>query len=269
MDKKDIENIYYSWEKQLEEEYINIFPNAKYTIFDGVISPSDYFNSPIKVMFLNREAYDEDFCSYNITKDGLKKELDNGAPIFRGRYWINQNMKERLAYCSMLDHILDYSEDVAISQAQNMSNREYRHLLYKSAYTNIKKSDGVNGSTKKNLLSYAQRGWNIIEKQISFFNPTIIIGGNIIEKIVECIEGIEWGEDVFDEKGSSIFICQIKIGGKFFPIVDMYHPSYTCDSQELFYALKTVAQRYPGFWESRIGQKCFEFQQSSQQITNH
>lgn len=264
MDRQDIENIYYNWENHLKNEYNQIFHDAEYTIFDGVISPYEYYNSPIKILFLNREPYDE--CSYEIHK-ALKEQIEQEKTIFNGTFWINQNLKERLYYCSMLDHILDYSEEVAIHQAQNMSNKEYRHLLYKSAYINIKKSDGVNGSSKNNLLNYAQKGWTIIEKQISFFNPTIIIGGNIVDRIVECVNGINWGEDIFNEKDNSVRIYQIKIGNKLFPLADMYHPSFWHHSQDIFFALKFFAQRYPSFWESRIGQKCFEFQQSSQHFT--
>lgn len=75
MNRQVIEKIYYDWEKELEKEYNEIFSDAQYTIFDGVVSPFDYFQSPIKVMFLNREAYDED--SYNISQ-ALKCEIETG-----------------------------------------------------------------------------------------------------------------------------------------------------------------------------------------------
>ena len=252
---EEIERMYYNWEEELEREYCELFPDSQYTIFDGVISPIDYSQSPIKVLFLNREAYDED--SYNISR-ALKREIETGKKIFGGRPWININTKERLAYCSLLRLILDVPENDAISYAQEMSNDEYRSLLYKSAYCNIKKSNGVNGSSHRDLLEYAQKGWKIIEKQISFFNPTIIIGGNIIDGIIDCLEDIRWGDPRILSRNNSAVIYQVEFGGNVFPFVDMYHPSNMYHSFDLFYALKSVAQNYPGYWEKRIGQECFK-----------
>lgn len=256
MNRFEIEKIYYDWEKALEQEYTELFPDAKYTVFDGTVSPFDYFLSPIKVMILNREPYDEDCTSYNIA-NALKKEIEEGKQNFRGTYWINQNIKERLALCSLLNRIADLQESEAIDYAMNLDEDTYRTLLYKSAYCNIKKSDGVNGSSKNNLLKYAQRGWSILEKQISFLNPTLIIGGNIIEGIIENVKDLTWGNELYDSTNTKGTIYQIQFGDKYYPIIDLYHPSYMVHSQDLFYALKNSAQKHPGFWENRIGQKCF------------
>lgn len=257
MAENNIEETYYSWEAELEKEYNRIFFDAQYTIFDGIISPRDYFNSPIKVLFLNREAYDEDECSYMI-HHALRKQIEKGDPIFNNTYWINQNMKERLAFCSLLERITDWQDDEAIEYAQNMNDNEYRSLLLKSAYCNIKKSDGVNGSSKNNLLEYAQKGWSIIEKQICFFNPTLIIGGNVIDDIIECVDGLTWGEELYVSLETKGTIYLIQFGGKFYPIIDLYHPSYTVHSEDLYYALKQSTLIHPGYWEKRIGQNCFD-----------
>ena len=255
MNRQEIEKIYYDWEKDLEKEYNEIFSNAQYTIFDGVVSPFDYFQSPIKVMFLNREAYDED--SYMI-HHALREQIENGTAIFNNTYWINQNVKERLAFSYLLNKITDWQDDKAIEYAQNMNDNEYRSLLLKSAYCNIKKSEGVNGSSKNNLLEYAQKGWSIIEKQICFFNPTLIIGGNVIDDIIECVDGLTWGEELYVSLETKGTIYLIQFGGKFYPIIDLYHPSYTVHSEDLYYALKQSALKHPGYWEKRTGQKCFE-----------
>lgn len=256
MNRQEIEKIYYDWEKELEKEYNEIFSDAQYTIFDGVVSPFDYFQSPIKVMFLNREAYDED--SYMI-HHALREQIENGTAIFNNTYWINQNVKERLAFSYLLNKITDWQDDKAIEYAQNMNDNEYRSLLLKSAYCNIKKSEGVNGSSKNNLLEYAQKGWSIIEKQICFFNPTLIIGGNVIDGIIEnVVEGHKWGDVLFREKNNSVIIYQIQFGENYYPFIDMYHPSYMVHSEDLYYALKKSALNHPGYWEKRIGQSCFE-----------
>lgn len=257
MNRQEIEKIYYDWEKELEKEYNEIFSDAQYTIFDGVVSPFDYFQSPIKVMFLNREAYDADCTSYNIAKDGLKEEIESGKPIFRKKYWVNQNTKERLAYCSFIGRTYSLNDNNAIFEAQNLDDKEYRSLLYKSAYCNIKKSDGKERSSKNDLLNFAQKGWMIIEKQVAFFNPTLIIGGNVIDGIIANIEGVKWGEPRILFQTPKIVVYQIEFAGKSYPFIDMYHPSSMKHSEDLFFALRFCAQKYPGLWESRTGQKCF------------
>lgn len=257
MNRQEIEKIYYDWEKELEKEYNEIFSDAQYTIFDGVVSPFDYFQSPIKVMFLNREAYDADCTSYNIAKDGLKEEIESGKPIFRKKYWVNQNTKERLAYCSFIGRTYSLNDNNAIFEAQNLDDKEYRSLLYKSAYCNIKKSDGKERSSKNDLLNFAQKGWMIIEKQVAFFNPTLIIGGNVIDGILANIEGVKWGEPRILFQTPKIVVYQIEFAGKSYPFIDMYHPSSMKHSEDLFFALRFCAQKYPGLWESRTGQKCF------------
>lgn len=257
MNRQEIEKIYYDWEKELEKEYNEIFSDAQYTIFDGVVSPFDYFQSPIKVMFLNREAYDADCTSYNIAKDGLKEEIESGKPIFRKKYWVNQNTKERLAYCSFIGRTYSLNDNNAIFEAQNLDDKEYRSLLYKSAYCNIKKSDGKESSSKNDLLNFAQKGWMIIEKQVAFFNPTLIIGGNVIDGIIANIEGVKWGEPRILFQTPKIVVYQIEFAGKSYPFIDMYHPSSMKHSEDLFFALRFCAQKYPGLWESRTGQKCF------------
>lgn len=257
MNRQEIEKIYYDWEKELEKEYNEIFSDAQYTIFDGVVSPFDYFQSPIKVMFLNREAYDADCTSYNIAKDGLKEEIESGKPIFRKKYWVNQNTKERLAYCSFIGRTYSLNDNNAIFEAQNLDDKEYRSLLYKSAYCNIKKSDGKERSSKNDLLNFAQKGWMIIEKQVAFFNPTLIIGGNVIDVIIANIEGVKWGEPRILFQTPKIVVYQIEFAGKSYPFIDMYHPSSMKHSEDLFFALRFCAQKYPGFWEDRADQKCF------------
>lgn len=256
MNRQEIEKIYYDWEKELEKEYNEIFSDAQYTIFDGVVSPFDYFQSPIKVMFLNREAYDKNSDSYSIN-EALKKEIEQNKTIFGGTYWVNQNTKERLAYCSFIDRTYCLDDNNAIFEAQNLDDKEYRSLLYKSAYCNIKKSDGKERSSKNDLLNYAQKGWTIIEKQVAFFNPTLIIAGNVIDGIIANIEGVKWGEPRILFQTPKIVVYQIEFAGKSYPFIDMYHPSSTKHSEDLFFALRFCAQKYPGLWESRTGQKCF------------
>ena len=111
--------------------------------------------------------------------------------------------------------------------------------------------------SKNNLLNYAQKGWTIIEKQVAFFNPTLIIAGNVIDGIIANIEGVKWGEPRILFQTPKIVVYQIEFAGKSYPFIDMNHPSSRKHSEDLFLALRSCAQKYPGFWEDRADQKCF------------
>jgi len=57
---KPIPRQYKQWNDDLKNRYLTSFKEDKRltTIWDGVIFPEEYAKTPLKIMFLNREAYD-------------------------------------------------------------------------------------------------------------------------------------------------------------------------------------------------------------------
>lgn len=246
---------YNQWNSKLEEQYLKLWPEAEYHIWDGVISPHDYFNSPLKILFLNKEAYDTEFDSYDISK-ALKKELELNKPIFNNRP-IKYNLKNRLSVLKLMINLnLTNLTDDVYSQ---YSNEDFYLDMLKTAYCNIKKSDGKGTSNSQDLRYCFLRNKEIIEEQISFINPSLIIGGNVVDGIIE--DSFDWGEILYVSESNLISIFQLIIKGKTYPFFDMYHPAKAIDHAmervELFKALKSVDEKYPMFWQKRCKNTCF------------
>lgn len=258
----DIDKHYNQWEQSLWQKYNEIFNNAKYTITDGVISPSAFFNSELKVMFLNREPYDDDGYSLN---HAIQEAIIDNRKIFPNGVWLHKNLHDQLAILSLLTDkcFIHLTEDDATQIVQSWDMATFQKYFNNVAYANIKKSDGMRRSNINDLKIYLQKGVSILKEQILYFNPSIIMGGNIVDGIMECCD-IEFGDTLYTNSGI-INVYQLIINGKTFPIMDLNHPStmkYRNGSMsnyylEVFQALQSIEKQYPGFWKNRMKQSCF------------
>ena len=100
-----------------------------------------------------------------------------------------------------------------------------------------------------------------MKEQILFFNPSIILAGDVCEGILE--ELFEWGDNLYIDPNHRLNIWQVKIGNKLFPYADMFHPSRTKEMSEyyleLLHALQAVEKERPDFWKKQIDKtkNCF------------
>ena len=252
----DILSKYNEWDNTLQKEYNELWPQMKTFNWDGVVSPEEYFNSEVKVMFLNRETYGDD---YNIN-EAIKNEISEGKIIF-GNNPIKTKIKNRLRILSLIDTDFHDITDLRLEKLiKEYNENDFRQDMLRVAYCNIKKSDGRPKSYIPDLKKCANKNKEILIKQISFFNPSVIVGGNIVDGVLE--EIMEWGDDLYRAQSHYVNIFTIKICGKDYPFVDICHPAArknnAVDCVELFNAIKHVEKENPGFWKSRCGLKCFE-----------
>ncbi len=264
MEKERINIEYESWEKNLYEEYKSFFPNAIYTITDGVVCPKAYSKAGVRIMLLLREAYDKDFTSYSKNRE-LREDVENGHPMFGNQKMFVPNLTKWLATVSLIakDGFLRLSDEEVTTFVTSWNIKSFRQAIYQSAYVNIKKSDGKPRSSKTELRRYCSQGWKTLTSQIKYMNPTVIIGGNVIDEIMAKINKIRWGETLTQNPG--LDIPQLDIDGHLYPILNVYHPSATTYQHkpissyylEIFHALRDVEIKYPGYWRRRLAQKCF------------
>lgn len=260
---------YRDWNEQCKDDYRKLFPNVNYTIWDGVISPEDYTKSPLKIMFLNREPYDEDWEEYDLA-EVLNKELALGEkPIFKDQKNLRKRLKEYLGVVELLENgcLMTISDDELIDKinALKVSDLIFERMMPSVAYVNVKKSDGIKKSYIPDLRRYAIQGQSILAKQIEFFNPSIILAGNVGDGVLysDEIEKLGWGANLYSPEGKSkVRIFQMQINGKLYPFVDMYHPSATQGWMstyylDLFHALKEVEKNFPNYWNKRLNLQCF------------
>lgn len=260
---------YSEWNKQCKDNYLKLFPNANYTIWDGVISPEDYVKSPLKIMFLNREPYDEDWEEYDLA-EALNKELALGEkPIFKDQKNLRKRLKEYLGVVELLENgcLMTISDGELMDKINALKESDliFEKMMPSVAYVNVKKSDGVKKSYIPDLRKYAIQGQSILAKQIEFFNPSIILAGNVGDGVLysDKIEKLGWGANLYSPEGKSkVRIFQMQINGKLYPFVDMYHPSaiqgwMSTYYLDLFHALKEVEKNFPNYWDNRLNLHCF------------
>lgn len=156
---------------------------------------------------------------------------------------------------------LGLSDDEVRESVQSTDYNDFIESLKGVAYCNVKKSDGKPRSSRMDLRDYAKAGLLFLQEQISFFNPSIILGGDVCDGILNDIPEVEWGDDLYVGPERRICIWQLKIKNITYPFVDMFHPSRTQGMTdyylELLHALQAVEKERPGFWNKRMAQTCY------------
>lgn len=139
-------------------------------IKDGVVDTVRWRCADPKVLFLLKEAYDDNGRSSWDLRRYLRKEpsaLNN--PTWRNAaYW-----------CYAIHHI----KRGRLPGLPFLPERkaEYDHaveLLLSSAVVNIKKSKGQHRSSNIDIEGYARRDRELIQKQINLIKPDVVICGN-------------------------------------------------------------------------------------------
>ena len=264
--KSKVDDIYKKWNDDLYQKYIKLFPEEKHTtIWDGVVDPVAYSRSLFKVMFLNKEAYDEEGNSYDVS-EALYSAIKDGQRIFPNQTALRTHIKQYLCVLQGFDSesfskISDEEMRERVAK-QTTDENWFNTRMSQVAYCNVKKSDGLPESTTNDLYKYAKKSLDILKEQIRFFNPSIILAGNVCDGILEDL--VEWGENLYIAKDRSICIWQIKIDGKCYPFVDMYHPSNVQGMSEyylnLLHALQAVEEKNPCYWVDRLSSSCFDME---------
>ena len=264
---------YGSFKKGIQSKHAELLPNASYTIWDGLFSPEKYANSLFRVLVMNREPYDIDKDSYDLV-DTIQNDIKNGNPFWVNQNTLKNNLRDMLAVTSFLsDDNINAIDDATIEnriKEYHESDDAFNQALLRMGYINIKKSNGQKKSNPKDLREHAILTWDVTQSQISFFNPSLIIGGNIVDKILGHKDmHINWGENLYTES-KYIKIFTLKIGAKTFPFIDSYHLSANSYGEkgnrkpmseyykELILALRNVENNNPGYWATRRNLSVFE-----------
>lgn len=254
---KEILEKYTSWNNRIQQQFNELHPEMKYCIWDGVISPEHYYQSPLKVLFINREAYDVGQEEYDLVET-IKKQIDEGIAFFARQNTLKGSLRKELAVIRMMVQCRENWRD--IDTLLNEYDKEcFEDDFYTCAYINVKKSDGQPKSSVSDLAGHATINNSILEEQIRFFNPSIIVGGNVVDGILEN-QPYKWGDNL-TKQSRSVNVYKLLIDNKEYPYLDLYHPSSTkIDASDIFTAMAEVEENFPGYWKSRLHQECFDLQ---------
>ena len=259
-----IRKLYEEWDDQMYEEYKKLFPESEYTnIWDGVIFPEKYAKSRLKVMTLNREGYGEPFNHYYLHRT-IRKQIENDEWFFKDQKTLRLHLKQYLTVLDLIgpDGFKSLLDDDVRKRVKAAKYDDLTRMMESVAYCNIKKSNGLPKSNRMNLKEYAEKGLDFIKKQIVYFNPSIILAGDVCSDILDEIRDFKYGENLYIDPEGRINIYQVVINDQLFPLVDMFHPSRTQGMSEyyleLLHALQAVEKKNPLFWNKRLDAHCFK-----------
>ena len=163
---------------------------------DGVICPDEWFSrdGQERILFVLKEAYEKSEKKHVWDlpcwiREERCMELENCKKECKGCFKA-KNAYTRLAEWAWgIDEYKNYKRKefdawLGISSKKiSEYNSARRKILYSTAIINIKKSDGLKTSNTQELLRYAEIDRDLLSKQISLINPTVIICGGTIEML--------------------------------------------------------------------------------------
>ncbi len=138
-------------------------------ISDGIVNVQEYFDSPIKILWVLKEPY----CDGNNGGGGwsIVKDLDESRS--RSPKQDSSGLWSKIIYTSygILNQFCDFTE------MKQMPKSDLRNVLRQIAYINIQKLPATSKSNNDVIQKAFEQHKSIILSQINVFNPDIIIGG--------------------------------------------------------------------------------------------
>ena len=138
---------------------------------DGIVNVSEYYNSPIKIMWILKEPYDKEdndgggwSMSEALNNGGLGngKDASTWQPIIYSTYGI-------------LNNFIKYEKMPKIADTKNMNL-----ILRNIAFVNVQKLPGKTKTSDVALKVAYQKNKEILLAQIATYRPDIIIGGKTL-----------------------------------------------------------------------------------------
>ncbi|SHE98496.1 hypothetical protein SAMN02745148_01517 [Modicisalibacter ilicicola DSM 19980] len=184
-------------------------------ISDGIIDQVQWNNSPVKILFLLKEAYDSVKTEGTWDLCGLVKRLGVSGRTF----------KPMAQWAYGVSAVKSTSTIVPFKG----SGEPLDKALRSSAVINIKKSQGKKKSSSTNLISYVDRDWDLIEKQIQTIKPDVVICGKTWPMISSRLESVEKVSDRVYRSGGIQYI-------------DFWHPANRASNKMNYYSLCALVQ---------------------------
>lgn len=199
--------------KEIEKSICTLKTEEQSPIFDGPVDLSSYLNSKIKILWLLKEAYDNDndgeggwylsslLADNNVYEKFLKTASSKNTwyPIIYTTFGILNNFM-------LYDNMEFIDKDSTIVS-----------ILKNTAFLNINKLAGESKSNDTELRRIFSLNKDILKRQIDLLNPDIIIGGNTLKFYAELLDISNCTESISKRKTKYYFTTN-----KLY--IDAYHP---------------------------------------------
>ncbi len=188
-------------------------------IEDGIIDPERWSKSKIKVLFILREAYQEEgeTGGFNLVEN-LRKEEDKkkGKSTWRNLAKWAALLSENITWDEKKDLPKDWSK--------------YQEAFLSTALINVKKSGGNKTTVIEEIIKIAKDEKDLLNRQIEIINPDIICCCGVFGSVK-----ILWPD--IEQIGHRLYKTDK------YKIIDFWHPA-TRWSQDLFYfGLKGIVEQ--------------------------
>ncbi|NCA22374.1 MAG: hypothetical protein EBS86_14715, partial [Crocinitomicaceae bacterium] len=183
-------------------------------IYDGVMKPELYFNSPIRLAWMLKEPYDEEngtgggYDYFDMFKEGedlyLYKFKEQHKVTWHPMIYISHSIHNNFQKWEEMDYIRD--------------NHGMCDVVRKVAFINSQKlpSKNFTHTDSAHLWESIEKNSDLLERQIKMLNPNVLIFGNTIQ-LYERLLNIEVGQ--FTKSGSCSYLIK---DGKLY--ISAYHP---------------------------------------------
>lgn len=138
-------------------------------ILDGIVNIEEYYDSPIKILWMLKEPYDKgngEGGGWSIVED-LDKSRSRGSKKDQSGLW------SKIIYTSygILNQFCDFTK------MKQVPTNDVRNVLRQIAYINVQKLPATSKSNNSIIQKAYEQHKSIILSQINAFDPDIIIGG--------------------------------------------------------------------------------------------
>ena len=192
---------------ELEKLYPTIYGNN--IIYDGITDIEEYNISPIKILWILKEPDAKKQASWD-----LRKQHKN---VKTYKYWKRTyKLIIKISY-ALINNIYDYK----LIPSENKID----DILNKIAIINIKKTGGHPQAIQKEISNMYKKCRVIIQKQIEYINPTIIINSSGVYDVMR-----DFQKDIIMKKN--------KFEAAYFDngiIINAYHTNQRTISHEMFF----------------------------------
>lgn len=198
-------------------------------ISDGAICAEQYERAELKICFFLKEAY----SGGSGESWSLTDWLNDGAMT---RMWGNA---AEWAY-----GLLHTTAD-SIPKKPTLSRTQKTELLRSVSVVNVKKSGGKSGSDYADLLQYAVKDREFLQRELAILRPDVIVCGNNAS-LLRVVYGAAVGDDG-SITGGAINAEQLRQNGYALYgkqiILDYYHPANRYPAMLNYYALCGLYQQ--------------------------
>ena len=188
--------------------------NGKVFVEDGIVNPEIYFSQNNRILFVLKEAYDNDSNGFSLTQF-LNEEQDGIATMW----------KRVSEWSKLIISFVEGDKTVKVFQKHNDIRSYGNEYLRRIAVINVKKSDGKSNSDHQNLYDYAKRDKKELFEQLKNCDPTIVVCGNVGDLFREIISVGNEELVAKSQMDREHYVYHFNLNGHDVVVISYWHPA--------------------------------------------